>query len=35
MTAINAMDAGYRFLDGSHWMMDGSPYTAENLWDGE
>jgi len=35
MAAINAMDAGYRFLDGAHWMMDGSPYTPENLWDGE
>jgi len=35
MAIIAAMDIGYRFLDGSHWMQAGSPYTPENLWDGE
>jgi len=35
MAAIAAMNADYRFLDGSHWMPAGSPYNAENLWDGE
>lgn len=35
MTVIKGLDAGYRFLDGSHWMMEGSSYTSKNLWDGE
>ncbi|MEZ7195367.1 aldo/keto reductase [Pseudodesulfovibrio karagichevae] len=35
MALISAMDMGYRFLDGSHWMLEGSPYTLENIWDGE
>lgn len=35
MSTISAMDVNYRFLDGSHWMLEGSPYTPENLWDGE
>lgn len=35
MAVIKTMDAGYRFLDGSHWMLEGSPYTMRNLWDGE
>ena len=35
MQAIAGLDQGYRFIDGSHWMMDGSPYTMQNLWDGE
>ncbi|WP_419786495.1 aldo/keto reductase [Pseudodesulfovibrio sp.] len=35
MFIIASMDLNYRFLDGSHWMMEGSPYTAENIWDGE
>jgi alcohol dehydrogenase (NADP+) len=35
MGTINALDAGYRFLDGSHWMMEGSCYSPHTLWDGE
>lgn len=35
MSTISAMNRNYRFLDGSHWMVEGSPYTFENLWDGE
>ena len=35
MQAIAALDQKYRFLDGSHWMMDGSPYSMHTLWDGE
>lgn len=35
MTAIADLDVSYRFFDGGRWMMDGSPYTVENLWDGE
>jgi len=35
MAIISGMDAGYRFLDGSHWMLARSPYTFANLWDGE
>ncbi|WFS62799.1 aldo/keto reductase [Pseudodesulfovibrio thermohalotolerans] len=35
MAIISAMDMSYRFLDGSHWMLKGSPYTLENIWDGE
>lgn len=35
MSAIASLDDSYRFFDGSHWMMEGSPYTMDNLWDGE
>lgn len=35
MDLINSLDSGYRFLDGSHWVKEGSPYTLENIWDGE
>ena len=31
--AIDALDAGYRYVDGKFWTVDGSPYTSENLWD--
>lgn len=33
MKKINAIDRHHRFIDGSFWTPDGSPYTLENLWD--
>jgi alcohol dehydrogenase (NADP+) len=35
MVAVGGLDRGYRFVDGSFWAMPGSPYTLDNLWDGE
>lgn len=35
MSDIASMDHGYRLLSGENWCMDGSPYTLDNLWDGE
>jgi alcohol dehydrogenase (NADP+) len=32
MEEIEKVDRGYRFVDGSFWAMDGSPYTIEYLW---
>jgi len=32
MAAIAALDGGYRFIDGTFWAPEGSPYTAESLW---
>ena len=33
LEAIAALDRGYRYVDGTLWTMDGSPYTLANLWD--
>lgn len=33
MAKIAALDAGYRYIDGTFWAPEGSPYTLENLWD--
>jgi alcohol dehydrogenase (NADP+) len=33
MQKIAHIGTTYRFLDGSIWTMDGSPYTLENLWE--
>lgn len=33
MQVINELDAGYRYVDGKFWTVEGSPYTVENLWD--
>ncbi|KPK59411.1 MAG: aldehyde oxidoreductase [Gammaproteobacteria bacterium SG8_31] len=33
MASIDALDRSYRFVDGSFWCPDGSPYTLETLWD--
>lgn len=33
MAKMSALDAGYRYIDGSFWAPEGSPYTLENLWD--
>jgi alcohol dehydrogenase (NADP+) len=33
MTAIAALDRGYRFVDGSFFEGPGSPYTVKELWD--
>ena len=30
---IAELDRNRRYVDGSFWTMDGSPYTLENLWD--
>ena len=35
VAAIAGLEKHYRFFDGSHWMIKNSPYTVENLWDGE
>jgi len=35
MVAVGGLDRDYRFVDGSFWAMPGSPYTLDNLWDGE
>jgi alcohol dehydrogenase (NADP+) len=34
MAEIDALDQGYRFIDGSFWTKDGSPYSLEWLWQG-
>ena len=33
MAMLATLDCGYRFIDGSLWSMDGSPYRAGWLWD--
>ncbi|GAL35218.1 aldo-keto reductase family 1 member B10 [Vibrio maritimus] len=33
MADIALMDKHYRYLHGEFWVMDGSPYTLENVWD--
>lgn len=33
LTAIKAIDMHYRYVDGSAWTREGSPYTMKNLWD--
>jgi alcohol dehydrogenase (NADP+) len=33
MDAISKLDIHMRYLDGSFWCKEGSPYTIENLWD--
>jgi alcohol dehydrogenase (NADP+) len=33
MAAIAELDKGYRFIDGTFWTVEGSPYTIEDLWD--
>ena len=33
MAALDTLEQGHRFLDGSFWGMDGSPYTKEWLWE--
>lgn len=32
MLAIAALERGRRYVDGSVWVMEGGPYTLENLW---
>lgn len=32
MQKLSGMDQGYRFIDGSLWAMEGSPYTLDWLW---
>lgn len=33
MYRIAGLDKHYRFIDGSFWEIEGSPYTMSNLWD--
>ncbi|MCH2022607.1 MAG: aldo/keto reductase [Saprospiraceae bacterium] len=33
MNTINQLDLNLRFVDGTFWVMEGAPYTLENLWD--
>ena len=33
MDAINSLDRHRRYIDGSFWAVDGSPYTVADLWD--
>ena len=33
MKRIALLDKNYRYLDGSFWVMEGNPYTLENIWD--
>ncbi|MCB9230198.1 MAG: aldo/keto reductase [Bacteroidia bacterium] len=35
MQEIAALDQHFRYLDGTFWTRGGSPYTLENIWDGE
>lgn len=32
MEEIETMDRGFRFIDGTIWTIEGSPYTLEQLW---
>ncbi len=34
MAEIGSLDTGYRYIDGTVWTGEGSPYTLEWLWDG-
>ncbi len=33
MASLNALDRHYRYVDGTFWTPEGSPYTLESLWD--
>ena len=33
MEAIGVLDRHFRFIDGSFWTVEGSPYTLANLWE--
>jgi alcohol dehydrogenase (NADP+) len=33
IAAIAGLDRGYRYVDGSFWQNNGSPYTVADLWD--
>jgi alcohol dehydrogenase (NADP+) len=33
LAEIATLDQHYRYVSGSFWAMDGSPYTLKNLWD--
>jgi hypothetical protein len=33
MMVISKLDRHFRYLDGSFWCPEGSPYTLQNLWD--
>lgn len=33
LTAIKSINMNYRYIDGSFWSGEGSPYTIKNIWD--
>lgn len=33
LEALATLDRGHRYVDGSFWAMEGSPYTVEGIWD--
>ena len=33
MTQINQLNQGFRYVDGSFWTMEGSPYTYADMWE--
>ncbi len=33
MSEISTLDQGFRFIDGTFWAIEGSPYTMEDLWE--
>jgi alcohol dehydrogenase (NADP+) len=35
METISALDKHFRYIDGTFWCTEGSPYTLESLWDEE
>ena len=34
MAEINSLDSGYRYIDGTVWTGEGSPYSLEWIWEG-
>jgi alcohol dehydrogenase (NADP+) len=32
MVELAKLDAGYRYVEGGFWTIEGSPYTQESLW---
>jgi len=32
MRALDALDRGFRYVDGSFWCLEGSAHTPETLW---
>lgn len=35
MARLDALDRGLRYVHGAFWAKEGSPYSVENLWDGD
>jgi alcohol dehydrogenase (NADP+) len=32
MDSLNSLETNFRYVDGSFWTIDGSPYSLEYLW---